>query len=193
VGLRIAQLPQIPLSPAAELWLAPALLLAGWAAAGLWPLQRQLPGALLAPAGAFLLARVAHALVAEGLEYWRPLAVPLLILGLWNAAAWSRWPLVLAGTSVLAVAGGTPVALTSWVALLAAGLALELLEAAQLSPRAAIPVRGALWVVVTWSGVGVLEALLRGEVVYTTVGVVVLALIAVAGRARVEPSAARAR
>jgi hypothetical protein len=193
VGLRIAQVPQIPLSPAAELLLTPALLLAGWATAGLWPLQRQLPGALLAPAGAFLLARVAHPLLADGLEYWRPLAVPLLILGLWNAAAWSRWPLVLAGASVLALAGGSPVAITPWAVLLAAGLALELLGVAQLSPRAATPARGGLWMLVTWSGVGVLEALLRGEVVYTAVGVVVLALIVAAGRASVEPSAAGAR
>jgi hypothetical protein len=86
VGLRIALLPQVPLSPAAELLLTPALLLAGWASAGLWPLQRQLPGALLAPAGALLLARVAHPLLPSGLEYWRPLAVPLLVLGLWHAA-----------------------------------------------------------------------------------------------------------
>ncbi len=193
VGLRITQLPQVPLSPAAELLVAPVLLLAGWATSGLWPLQRQLPGALLAPAGALLLARVAHPLLLGGLEYWRPLAVPLLILGLWNAAAWGRWPLVLAGTSILAVAGGTPVAIAPWGALLAAGLALELLEAAELSPRAALLIRGGLWALVTWGGVRVLEAVLRGEVVYSSVGVVVLALIVAAGRASAEPSASRAR
>jgi hypothetical protein len=193
VGLRIALLPQVPLSPAAELLLTPALLVAGWATAGLWPLQRQLPGALLAPAGALLLARVAHPLVPGGLEYWRPLAVPLLVLGLWNAAAWGRWPLVLAGTSILAVAGGTPVSIAPWAALLAAGLALEFPAAVMFSRRPAMLVRAAIWALVTWSGVRVLEAVLRGEVVYTTIGVVVLALIVAAGRPSAEPSASAAR
>jgi hypothetical protein len=193
LGLRVAVLPQVPLSPAAELLLSPALLLAGWATAGLWPLQGQLPGALLAPAGALLLARVAHPLVPDGLEYWRPLAVPFLILGLWNAAAWGRWPLVLAGTAVLAVAVGTPVSITPWAALLAAGLALEFREALKLSPRQAMVARVAVWALVTWSGVRVLEAVLRGEVVYTALGVLVLALIIAAGRERAEPSPPPAR
>jgi hypothetical protein len=173
--------------------LTPALLLAGWACAGLWPLQRQLPGALLAPAGALLLARVAHPLVPGGLEYWRPLAVPLLVLGLWHAAAWGRWPLVLAGTAVLAVATGTPVPVTAWAALLGAGLALEFREAMSLSPRPAVLVRAVIGAIVTWSGVSVLEAVLRGEVVYTTVGLVGLALIVAAGRASAEPSASLSR
>jgi hypothetical protein len=193
VGLRIALLPRIPLSPAAELLLTPSLLLAGWAAAGLWPLQRQVPGALLAPAGAFLLARVAHPLVPGGLEYWRPLAVPLVVLGLWHAAAWGRWPLLLAGTSVLAAAGGTPVSIAPWAALLAAGVALELREAAKLSPRPTMLVGAAIWALVTWSGVRVLEAVLRGEVVYTALGVVVLALILAGGGASAGASASPAR
>jgi hypothetical protein len=193
VGLRLAVLPQIPLSPAAELLLTPALLIAAWATAGLWPLQRQLPGALLAPAGALLLARVAHPLVPDGLEYWRPLAVPLLILGLWNAAAWSRWPLVLAGASVLAAAGGTRVAITPWAFLLAAGLALELGETTEPPSRPARLMRAALWALVIWSGLGVLEAMLRGEVVYTTLGVVVLALVVASGRESDEPAASSAR
>jgi hypothetical protein len=194
VGLRIALLPQVPLSPAAELLLTPALLLAGWATAGLWPLQRQLPGALLAPVGALLLARVAHPLAPGGLEYLRPIAVPLLVLGLWNAAAWGRWPLVLAGTSILAVAGGsTSVSIAPWAVLLAAGLALELPAAVTFSRRPAMLVRAAIWALVTWSGARVLEAVLRGEVVYTTVGIVVLALIVAAGRPSAEPSASAAR
>jgi hypothetical protein len=120
----------------------------------------------------------------SGLEYWRPLAVPLLVLGLWHAAAWGRWPLVLAGTSILAVAGGTPVPTAPWAVLLAAGLALELPAAVMLSRRPATLVRAAIWALVTWSGVRLLEAMLRGEVVYTTVGIVVLALIVAVGRPR---------
>jgi hypothetical protein len=186
VGLRIAALPQIPVSPAAELLLTPALVLAGWATTGLWPLQRQLPGALLAPAGALLLARVAHPLVPDGLEYWRPLTVPLLVLGLWNAACWGRWPLVLAGGSLLAVAGGTPVPVAAWAALLAVAVALELRSAVSLPRLATIVVRGAAWALVTVVGVRVLEEVLRGQVVYTVLGVIGLALIVAAGRANQE-------
>jgi hypothetical protein len=37
---------------------------------------------------------------------------------------------------------------------------------------------------VTWAGVRVLEEILRGEVVYSTLGVVMLALILATGRVR---------
>lgn len=193
VGLRIAALPQVPLSPAAELLLAPALLLAAWATAGLWPLQRQLPGAFLAPAGALLLARVAHPLVPGGLEYWRPLSVPLLVLGLWHAAAWGRWPLVLAGAALLAIAGETPGPTAAGAALLVAALLLEVLSSVDSSPRATILLRVATWPLSTWAGVGVLQEVLRGEVVYSTLGIIVLALIVAAGRGTAELRASPAR
>ena len=193
VGLGIAALPQVPLSPAAELLLAPALLLAAWATAGLWPLQRQLPGALVAPAGALLLARIAHPLVSDGLEYWRPLTVPLLVLGLWHAASWSRWPLVIAGAAILAVAGGTPVPTGGCAALLAISIALELRSAMDLAPPRTILVRAASWPPATLAGVMVLEEVLRGEVVYSTLGILVLALIVAGGRATAEGSASPAR
>ena len=193
VGLGIAALPQVPLSPAAELLLAPALLLAAWATAGLWPLQRQLPGALVAPAGALLLARIAHPLVSDGLEYWRPLTVPLLVLGLWHAASWSRWPLVIAGAAILAVAGGTPVPTAGCAALLVISIALELRSAMDLAPPRTILVRAASWPPATIAGVMVLEEVLRGEVVYSTLGILVLALIVAGGRATAEGSASPAR
>jgi hypothetical protein len=53
--------------------------------------------------------------------------------------------------------------------------------------------RAALWALVIWSGLGVLEAMLRGEVVYTTLGVVVLALVVASGRESDEPAASSAR
>jgi len=193
VGLGIAALPQVPLSPAAELLLAPALLLAAWATAGLWPLQRQLPGALVAPAGALLLARIGHPLVPDGLEYWRPLTVPLLVLGLWHAASWSRWPLVIAGAAILAVAAATPVPTAGWAALLAISIALQLRLAMDLAPPQTIAVRAASWPPATIAGVMVLEEVLRGEVVYSTLGILVLALIVAGGRATAEGSASPAR
>jgi hypothetical protein len=193
VGLRIAALPQVPLSPAAELLLTPALLLAAWATAGLWPLQRQLPGALLAPAGAMLLARVAHPLVPGGLEYWRPLSVPLLVLGLWHAAACSRWPLVLAGAALLGIAGETSGPTAAGAALLVAALLFEVLPSVDSSPRVTVLLRVAAWPLSTWAGVGVLQEVLRGEVVYSTLAVIVLALIAAAGRGTAELRALPAR
>ena len=193
VGLAIAALPQIPLSPAAELSLAPALLLAGWATAGLWPLERQLPGALLAPAGALLLARVAHPLVPDGLEYWRPLSVPLLVVGLWNAAAWCRWPVALAGFSLLGVAGGTPVPLAACAALLATALALELPSTVNLWPRVTTLVQVAAWPMAAWAGVRVLQEVLLGEVVYTALCVVALALVVAAGHGSGEEPVSPAR
>jgi hypothetical protein len=186
VGLRIAALPQVPLSPAAELLLAPALILAAWATAGLWPLQRQLPGALLAPAGALLLARVAHPLVPGGLEYWRPLSIPLLVLGLWHAAAWGRWPLVLAGAALFGIAGETPGLTAAGAALLVAALVLEILSSVNSSPRVTILLLLATWPLSTWAGVRVLQEVLRGEVVYTTLAVIVLALIVFAGPGTAE-------
>lgn len=181
VGLRIATLAQVPLSPAAELLITPSLLLAGWATAGLWPLQRQLPGALVAPAGALLLARVAHPLVPDGLEYWRPLTTPLMILGLWQAAAWGRWPLLVAGAGVLGVAGGPVDRTTASAILLATGLILSLGWAPDRSPRAITLLQAAAWPLVTWGGLGLLQGLLGGEVVYSTVGVLGLALIVIGG------------
>lgn len=193
LGLRLAGLPQIPLSPAAELLVLPALLLAAWAIAGLWPLQRQLPGALTASAGALLLARVAQALGASGLEYWQPLVAPVIVLGLWNAAAYGRWPLLLAGGGVLALAAGTRAGNPAGLGLVATGLALELC-ATGLVPR---PLRRAIevaaWPLVTIVGVPALRAALGGQVVYTALGTVGLALIVAGGRTAGGAVASRAR
>jgi hypothetical protein len=85
------------------------------------------------------------------------------------------------------------VSIAPWAVLLAAGLALELPAAVTFSRRPAMLLRAAIWALVTWSGVRVLEAVLRGEVVYTTVGIVTLALIVAAGHPSAEPSASAPR
>ena len=182
MGLSLEALPQIPLSPAAELLVDPALLLAGWAAAGLWPLQRQLPGALTAPAGALLLARVAQPLGPIGLEYWRPLTGPVLILGLWNAAVYGRWPLLIGGGGFLGIAAGTRDGVLASLGLLATGLALELCSIAPVPRRVRMLIEAAAWPLVSLAGVPALEAALRGQVVYTALGTLGLALIVAAGR-----------
>jgi hypothetical protein len=184
VGLSLEAVPQIPLSHAAELLVDPALLLAAWAAAGLWPLQRQLPGALTAPAGALLLARVAQPLGPIGLEYWRPLTAPVLVLGLWNAAAHARWSLLLAGGGFLGIAAGTRDGVFASLVLLATGLAVELCSIAPVPRRVRTLIEAAAWPLVTLAGVPALEAALRGQVVYTALGTLGLALIVAAGRAR---------
>jgi hypothetical protein len=102
--------------------------------------------------------------------------VPLLIVGLWHAAAWGRWPLLLAGASILSVAGDVPVVVAGSAPLLAAALAVELEPLLGPRPCLRVAARGVIWLLVTWAGLRVLEAVLRGEVVYTTIGIIVLAL-----------------
>ena len=193
VGLGVRTLPQVPLSPAAEILLAPLLLLAAWGVTGLWPLQRQLPGALLAPLGAVLLVRVALPTVPLGLDYWRPVAVPVLVIGLWHAAGHARWALLAAGAAVLGAAGSTPAGPSGAVWLLPVGPAVELATMRSLPPRAWMILRAVTWLPSAWGGLLVLEGGLRSEVVYTAAGALVLALVVVPGSARggANPSDAR--
>jgi hypothetical protein len=193
IGLRLADLRQIPLSPAAELVVEPVLLLAAWGAAGLWPLQRQLPGALTAPAGGLLLARIAQPLGPSGLEYWQPLTAPVIVLGLWNAAAYGRWPLLLAGGGVLGIAAGTRDGVVASAGLLAIGLTLELCSIAGLPRRVSVLIEATAWPVATLAGVPALHAALGGQVVYTTLGALGLALILAVGRSGADADASRSR
>lgn len=177
IGLSIAAIPLVPVSPAAEWMVAPALLLAGWGTAGLWPLHRQLPGALVGLVGAVLLARIAVPMVPGGLEYWRPLAVPIVVLGTWHAAARARWPLLCTGAAFLGLAGSTPIGISGTWWLLGSALVLEL--------SGMIPIRSTIrrlahlvgWVASGWGGLMVLEGGLRGEVVYSALAAAGLALI----------------
>jgi hypothetical protein len=182
-GLSVAALPLVPLSPAAESLVAPALLLVGWSVAGLWPMHRQVPGALVGPIGALLLVRIALPLVSDGLEYWRPLAVPFLIVGIWHAAARARWPLLAAGAGFLGVAGLTPAGATGAGWLLGSAFVLELLSMLSLSVGTIRLARVVTWIPAAWGGLLVLEGGLRGEVVYTALGAAGLALL-IASRSR---------
>ena len=190
-GLSVAALPLVPLSPAAESLVAPALLLVGWSLAGLWPLHRQVPGALVGPLGALLLVRIALPLAPDGLEYWRPLAVPLLIAGIWHAAAVSRWPLVAAGAGFLGVAGLTAAGAAGAGWLLGSAFVLELCSMLRLPGGADRLARVAAWISGAWGGLLVLEGGLRGEVVYTAIGAAGLALLIVSRSRRVDSSHGR--
>jgi hypothetical protein len=191
VGLSVIALPFVPLSPAAESLVAPALLLVSWSVAGLWPLHRQVPGALIGPLGALLLVRIAGPLAPDGLEYWRPLAVPLLFAGIWHAAAVARWPLLAAGAGFLGVAGLTPAGATGAGWLLGSAFVLELCSMLRLPVAVVRLARVAAWSSAAWGGLLVLEGGLRGEVVYTALGAAGLALLIVSRSRRVDSSHGR--
>jgi len=181
-GLGLTSLSDLPVSPAAERLLAIPLALVGWTAAGLWPLHRQLPGSLVAPAGAFLMARLVLVAVPAGVDHWRPLAMPIVVAGAWHAALSGRLPRVAVGMAwvgLLAPQGGGLVGASF---LLAAGLAVELVErvsalrAGRFAPAAqAIPL-----VTFGWGALLAVGAALQGEVVYTVAAVA--ALVALCGR-----------
>jgi hypothetical protein len=181
IGLGVGALRFIPLSPAAESLVAPALLLAGWGIAGLWPLHRQMPGALLGPIGALLLLRIGHPLVPGGLEQWQPLAIPVLAVGIWHAAARNRWPLLAMGAGLLGTVELVPVGAAGAAWLVGAGF---LLEISAMRPPSGAGVTGAItalaWIASAWGGLLVLEGGLRSEVVYTAFGAAGLALIVAA-------------
>jgi hypothetical protein len=181
-GLGVGRLAAVPFSPAAERLLAIPLLIAAWAVAGLWPLHRQVPGALVAPVGALLLARVAIPAVPAGLEHWRPLAMPLIVAGVWHAALSGRLPRVAVGVAWVGLLAPGRFGLVGAAFLLAAGLAVELIErigalrAGRLAPAfQAIPLIAFGWGALLAVGAG-----LQGEVVYTALAVA--GLVALCGR-----------
>jgi hypothetical protein len=185
-GLAVAGLSELPLSPAAEALLAPLLLLAAWSVAGLWPMGRSPLSGLAGPAGLFLVARVVLPALPEGLDHWRPLAYPILAIGLWQAIVAHRWSAALVGAALFALAAGSTegVAAAWWLgtAALAAG-------AAELCSR-----RAAAWLgraAALAGGIGALPgttAALEREVVYTTLAIAGAAILLAADRG---PGAAR--
>ena len=53
--------------------------------------------------------------------------------------------------------------------------------------------RAVVWLLASWAGLRAPEAVLRGEVVYTTIGVIVLAMVLAADRARADEAVHPAR
>ncbi len=178
-GLWMATLPLVPLSPAAESLLAPALLLAGWGIAGLWPFHRQSGGVLSALLGVLLVVRVGVPLCPDGIEQWRPLLAPILVLGIWHGAARSRWSAVAIGSAWVGLLSVAPAGIVGAAVLLTAAFAVELPGFLRPSPsttRVAAALGTALGSV---GGLLALEAALGTEVVYTVLAAVGLAVIAV--------------
>jgi hypothetical protein len=190
VGMAVDAIPLVPLSPAAEWLVAAGLLLAVWSTAGLWPLHRQVPGALSGLAGALLLTRIAIPLAPAGLEDWQPVAFPLLTVGIWHGAMHARWPLLAAGSALLGLLSVTTQGASGAWWLLAAALALELRWMIRMPHGLSRLVAVGASVSATWGGLLVLEGGLRSEVVYTALGAAVLALVAASGRGRAMTASA---
>jgi hypothetical protein len=167
VGLGVASLRGVPLSPRAEILLALPLALVAWSCLGLWPAHRLFPGGLLAPLGVALWLRVARPALADGLDHWQPLLMPLGVLGVWGGGMSGRSSAAvnaLAFVALTSAAGGSPDAA---LLLMAAALAL----AASRAPAASAPARRfaarLAWSVVILALPLLLEAGFRQQVTYT--------------------------
>lgn len=189
-GLTIRRLPDLPLSPAAESLLAPLVLLAGWGLTGLWPLPRRAPAGLTAPVGLLLVARVALAGLPSGVEHWRPAVFPVLLLGMWQAAASGRWPSLAGGAALLGLGSGTMEGLSGAWWLGSAALVLQISAwLARRNTRASSVAAGAGILLAGWGALPVLAAGLRVEVVYTAFAALGVASALAPARSRqpVEP------
>jgi hypothetical protein len=174
-GFSIGSLPDLPWSPAAERLLAPVLLVAAWVMSGLWPWHRQEPAALTAPVAALLVTRVAIPAVPDGLDHWRALAFPVVLLGLWHGVVTRRRAESVVGLAWVGLITATPVGQAGGALLLLAGLALELAERLPARVKRAAPVVRA--VATLGLGTGALLAIeggLRTEVVYSVVAAAAL-------------------
>ena len=181
-SLATAELSELPLSPAAEVLLAPLLLLAAWSVAGLWPMPRSTITGIAGLAGLMLIARVAVPALPEGLEHWRPLAYPILSVGLWQAVVSRRWPAALVGWALFALISGSRDAGSSawWLGGAALGATI-----AEYSARREVAWLSCLSALA--AGVGALPAAvagLEGEVVYTTLTVAGIAVLLAAESGR---------
>ena len=167
VGLATARFPDVPLSPAAQLGLAPPLLIAALLFCGPPLLRRWLPGSALALVGATLLVRLAVPLLGDALPGWETLFVPLGVLLLWvaclardndSAAGMGAW---LSGLIVAPLAAEGAWLLAAAALCLAAGQwSRHWGTAAHLSLRAAA---GAL---AAAGGAAAVAAMLQHQVVY---------------------------
>jgi hypothetical protein len=126
LGLGVATLDQVPLSPAAARLLALPFALVTWAWMGLWPLHGAVRPVLLAPVGAALWIRVAAPAAGEGLLHWQPLVVAVAVAGIWHAAADGRLASVLVALGFAALASLRPQAVAAAGLLFGAALTLKL-------------------------------------------------------------------
>lgn len=189
-GLSIAGLASLPISPAAELLLGAAILVATWISSGLWPLHGQTLAPLAAPAGLLLLARVGLAAAPAGVEHWRALAAPVGMLALWHAGAVGWTPGAAVGAAWLALGSGATGGTAAAWWLVPAALVLELLAGGgerESAPRRLL--RALALAGVAWGGLRAFEAGVRGEVVYSVLAAAGAAIACAAAGQAITASA----
>ena len=91
VGLGTRAFAEVPVSPAAQVMLAPSLIAAAGLFAGPIVLRRWLPGSALSLAGVALLLRLGHPLLGDALPGWESLFIPIGVVVLWLAALAGAW------------------------------------------------------------------------------------------------------
>jgi hypothetical protein len=133
---RLLDLINGPFSPAAEMRIMVWVGIVAWGFSGLWPLHGVVPAIITPLAGVLLLRLGAHAF-PMGVDHWGPLFMPVVLLGLWHAAATVKIPgrtrrrtasLLLALALFGILAGGPGVSAGYW--LLVAAVAFPWLSAA---------------------------------------------------------------
>lgn len=102
-----AEFLEAPVSSAAAVMLIPAVLAAGWLAAGLWPVNGLGAGPAGSFAAAFILAGLGRAMLGDGLVHASPLIGVALVLAAAHAAATDDGARYLAALGVLGVLGST--------------------------------------------------------------------------------------
>lgn len=176
-------LAQAPFSPAAEVRIFPWVALAAFGLAGLWPLHGLvLP--LVAPLAGVVLIRLGTGPLPDGAEHWAPLAMPVLVIGAWHAAATINPQVITRRTAALLVAGGLAGGLAgadgitgAWY-LLATALVLPwLVLSAEFLRRIPLRLGMLAWLVPGYAGWLVAQAGLNRQVTYT---VLLVAAVAVA-------------
>lgn len=91
VGLSVSHFADVPLSSAAQVALAPPLLLAALFCCGPLVGRRWLPGAALALAGVALLLRLGQPLLGEAMVGWETLFLPIGVVLLWLPVLAGDW------------------------------------------------------------------------------------------------------
>lgn len=186
IGLGASAFAEVPLSPAAQVMLAPWLIVAAALFAGPIALRRWLPGSAFALVGVALLLRMGHPLLGDALPGWETLFIPVGVLMLWLAAvagAWNPAAGVAAWMAALVVA---PAASAGAWCLAVAALALVLRR------RATAQAGVTLVLTVVAAGCGAagaaaaLAALLQHQVVYAGAAAIA-ALLLVFGADDDEP------
>lgn len=191
-GLGMHGLAELPISPAAELMLAAALLLASWLLSGLWPLPQRAVAPFLAPAAAAVLARVGAVAAPAGMEHWQALAAPAALLGICHAAWTRRIPALAVGGAWLALSGVEPLGVTAAAWLIPSAVLLAMVPAEDdgsyslWNGARLLAMLGA-----GWGGFLALEAGLHGEVVYTVLTFVGTLMGLARGTQAMTPSAPR--